>query len=46
MVLPFDALTKKGATHLMQDITLTIKIGDMLPRLPLIFYLKVVNATT
>jgi hypothetical protein len=37
MVLPFGALTEKGAAHLMQDIVLTIRIGDSLPRLPLIF---------
>jgi hypothetical protein len=43
MVLPFNALTKKGVAHLMQDIILTIKIGDMLLGLPLFFYLKVVK---
>jgi len=46
MVLPLGALTEKGAAHLMQDIALTIRIGDSLPRLPLIFHLKMVHATT
>jgi hypothetical protein len=46
MVLGVDALTEKGAADLMQDIALTIRIGDSQPRLAPTLHLKVVSITT